>query len=131
MWDQIHFKAGPGIPLTQADYVGNLTQEYRADPAAFEREFRAAFKELAQLFDTNDNFLIEKEEIKRGVLRRLGHNETVSQMKYFDVYKQPNGVPFNDFVEAWVQFRTNDFHSGWEDPVQETLETMDEIRENN
>ena len=48
-------------------------------------------------------------------------------MKYFDAYKRPNGVPLDVFVDVWVQFRTNHVRVA-NDPVQETLETVEEVR---
>ena len=129
MWEQTIFKAGPGVPLTQTAFVGNLTEAYRSDPAAFMRESRAGFKEIASLFDMNQNCLIEKGEIRMGELQSLGHNKSVSKMRYFDVYKKPNGIPYEVFVDAWVQFKTND--SGmWDDPVQETLNNVEEVKSN-
>ena len=121
VWERINLVAGPDIPLTKETYLGNLTQAYMADLVEFERETRAAIMELASLFDTNGNCVIEKNEIRIGVLSRLGHNRTISKMRYFDVYRRPSGVPIQMFVDAWTQFRTL-LSIALEDPVQETIE---------
>ena len=129
VWERINLVAGPDIPLTKETYLGNLTQAYMADSVEFERESRAAIKELASLFDANGNCVIEKNEIRMGVLSRLGHNSTISKMRYFDVYKRPSGIPIQMFVDAWAQFRTV-VSRALDEPVQKTLEAIEDVHTN-
>ena len=130
-WEQIHFKAGVGVPLTQEAYVGNVTKDYISDPVAFRKEYRAALTDLASLLDTNENCLIEKDEVEKGLLKQPGYNSTVSKnlLKNYYVYNNSNSGPIKVFIDAWLQFRTNE-HRIWDDPVQDTLKSMEEAHEN-
>ena len=90
-----------------AEYVGNMTRAYTADPDTFERESRAAYKDLWSLYDLNMDCLIEEDELVNIASSSVGHNNTITGMEYFDQFREPGGIVLNEIIEALVRFRTN------------------------
>ena len=90
-----------------SEYVGNMTEAYTSDPEKFERESRAAFKDLWSLYDRNMDCLLEMDELMRIAASSMGHNNTIAGMAYFDQFRQPGGILLGNIVDAWVRFRTN------------------------
>ena len=106
-WEQLDFSAGVGIPLSRSAYIGNTTKVYLTDRDAFKKSVAAAYRDLVPLLDTDMNCLLERDEVDKGDFNMLGHNTTISESEYFDVYRTTQGVPVKDVVEAWYRFRTN------------------------
>ena len=93
--------------MRMSEYVGNLTEAYTADPEKFERESRAAHKDLWSLYDLNMDCLLEEDEVMRLAASSVGHNNTIAWIEYFVHFRQPSGILLGDMVDSWVRFRTN------------------------
>ena len=106
LWERIVFRAGAGIRLTKSEFVGNVTQVYLEDPAAFKKEIRAVYQDIIPLYDTNIDCLIEKDEFVHA-FQDLGKNNVTADLEYFRFLRKPNGYPVAQMVDAWVQFHTN------------------------
>ena len=94
------------VGFSPSDFVGNMTQWYRANPDAFRSDILAAYKDLISLLDTNmDGYLGQNELVLWA--QACGHNDSVVDAELFEVYGEPNGIPLHEAVATWFQFRTN------------------------
>ena len=79
---------------------------YLDDPEAFTKEIRALYQELFSMYDTNMDCLLDGRELVTAFQENNRTNK-VADMSYFSSFKEPNGIPASEIVEAWVQFHTN------------------------
>ena len=85
--------------------MGNVTKAYEDDPEAFEKEIRAVYKDVFTLFDTNMDCLLEKDEFVRA-LHDNSHYDNISDIAYFNSFREPDGVPISQVLDAWIEFHT-------------------------
>ena len=107
LWEQVAFRAGPGVGLTKSEYIGYVTAAYMEDPMAFKQHIQAAYVDLFSMYDTDMDCKLEKDEFIKG-LRATAHSNVLADLRYFREFKKADGIRLVDLTEAYVQFHTND-----------------------
>ena len=100
-----------------------LTQAYVADPNAYVKEIRAAYRDLVSLFDANINNMIEMDEHMRA-LEVYGHINSAANMASFKMaYKGADSVSLEKAVNFWLQFWTGTTTTAQNDTIDEAIKT--------
>ena len=94
--------------MSKGEFVGNLTMEYTTDPEGFRETRRSGYKELIMLGDFNVDCLLEQDEFIREGFKNIGQNDTYAEMEYFNMFKEPQGIPLNEMIKVWFEFSTNE-----------------------
>ena len=100
-----------------------LTQAYVADPDAFIKEMRAAYRDVMTLFDANMNNMIEMDEHVR-TFKVFGHVSDTADMASFQMaYKGAESIPLEEVVNLVIEFRTGTATTAQNDTIDEAIQT--------
>ena len=120
-WWMTYILKAPGKEMSEANFLAELTSQYKKDKAAFVDTITKCFTEIFDVFDTNHDRSIEPDEFVIA-FQAFGHENEPIVRKAFDLMGPKDGViPLRDIVNAWINFVTSE-DSSKPDPVKQAFE---------
>ena len=109
--------------LNKSEYIDILTDSYMANPEAYIKEMRAAFRDHLSLFDTNTNSMIETEEYVRS-FKVFGHVHDAADIAAFKVaFNGSDSVSLEEAVNISLQFQAGTMITAENDTIDEAIKT--------